>query len=530
MAYECPMQPVTGDEIGNYPDPDRDWLARQLPPGAVPDFHTHRVGKIARIVRDTPSQDLPQTIGIFGPWGSGKTTFLAALASALEVPGGAGNAKIRVVYFNAWKYASLSEILPALMYKIVKFGYPKSIDPHRKIVLKALTIVGRQLSDIVKTRTGINLDKMIDELEGDNASGTSILDSYFSRVDDMQDTLRKIVDHEPGTRLVVMIDELDRCDPAEAFSVIKQLRVFFAMSNLPIIFILSANPEPIGLAIKHMYGLAGQDYETRKILEKFVDRYIDIAEPLNLETMVSWLWRRKSPVVGIPEPLGVSSISYVDDKWVLAEYADDKYKNATVLKAIKRNNPLYSNIRMLAKSLDFVCYRQADMDIEFRWQKWHLELVKQMDAEFRRNIAFVDHDIAGIAVKAYGDLGKVKYQKDEGGDKIRILDPDDRGGTLFGVFRSAFWNATRECMKERFHGKGLENEEALHTLEYMVSDNKRMDFLAIMCIPPVAPDFAHTSPGASGHIGDLLAPFNQSNTDDKLKVERFAYLLRTYST
>jgi hypothetical protein len=45
------------------------------------------------------------------------------------------------------------------------------------------------------------------------------------------------------------------------------------MRNCPIVFVVCANPGPIGLAIKHRYGLQSDtgDYEARRILEKFVD-------------------------------------------------------------------------------------------------------------------------------------------------------------------------------------------------------------------------------------------------------------------
>src|SRR6202034_3664917 len=119
-------------------------------------------------------------------------------------------------------------------------------------------------------------------------------------VDKAQDELRKALGTVSGVSsshtVVVLIDELDRCDPDEAFNVIKQMRVLFGMRDLPIVFVFCANAEPIGLAIKHHYGLdsEGADYEARRILEKFVDSYEDLSTSEALGLVVQAIWKTES--------------------------------------------------------------------------------------------------------------------------------------------------------------------------------------------------------------------------------------------
>src|SRR5262249_15349431 len=148
------------------------------------------------------------------------------------------------------------------------------------------------------------------------------------QVDKAQDALAEVLgelkpDEEAEEPIVVLIDELDRCDPDEAFNVIKQMRVLFSMRHIPVAFVVCANPEPIGLAIKHRYGLESDsgDYEARRILEKFVDAYEDLSEPLPLGELISNLWK---------------DVSVEQRPWILevdAANGESDYSHDTVLYA-----------------------------------------------------------------------------------------------------------------------------------------------------------------------------------------------------
>ena len=48
--------------------------------------------------------DTPITIGIFGPWGSGKTSLMRLIAEQLLTRRTADHRWARVVWFNAWQY------------------------------------------------------------------------------------------------------------------------------------------------------------------------------------------------------------------------------------------------------------------------------------------------------------------------------------------------------------------------------------------------------------------------------------------
>jgi tRNA A37 threonylcarbamoyladenosine biosynthesis protein TsaE len=62
---------------------DLHWLLTHVPVHDTPNLHNERVRDLTILIDELIyAERLPFTIGLFGDWGSGKTTFLAILAKA----------------------------------------------------------------------------------------------------------------------------------------------------------------------------------------------------------------------------------------------------------------------------------------------------------------------------------------------------------------------------------------------------------------------------------------------------------------
>ena len=478
-------------------DLDYEWLLSHLPNGnhslktreelaqRVTNLLTERIEK----------GQLPYTMGVFGGWGSGKTTFLALLAKKLEITGGC-----KVVYFNSWKYAGFMEIVPSLIYKILKYGMADSVIEPEKIAMSVLLSLGKEYSDKfgkwAEARIGVNLVDLCKDAtnlkkiydEAGKPVATKIIKEYYTQVDKAQDMLLEILGKvQPGEKVlnpvIVLVDELDRCDPDEAFNVIKQMRVLFAMRNLPVAFVMCANPEPIGLAIKHRYGLesASGDYESRRILEKFVDAYEDFTEPSPLGGLVRNMWSD----VSLPELPWIMGIDMANNN---TEFNNDTVMNANVFDIISTDIPYFANLRVLQKTFNYI-QGHTTWNRNLIWTLWHLEIVDQLDPVFRNNLRTLANSIQRIVELSYCYIEeKIKIKAE--GNKFHFL--TDKGQTLFAIFRSLFWEFGEGEVNRLFEATDQESRKQLTCLQDILADYKKVDFLVSMSLLPFPGLPSHT--------------------------------------
>lgn len=479
-------------------DPDFLWLLSHAPERQTLQRRSDLAHSVSELlhVRIKAGQ-LPYTLGIFGGWGVGKTTFLALLAKELErLP------QIRVVYFNSWKYAGFMEIVPSLIYKIMQYGVRKSEQKRNEAATRVLLSLGKEYSDRfgqwAEQRIGINPVSLFKDVHkvGEIAGGLremvrpELLAAYYNQVDKAQDALAEVLGElKPGEEaeepIVVLIDELDRCDPDEAFNVIKQMRVLFSMRHIPVAFVVCANPEPIGLAIKHRYGLESEtgDYEARRILEKFVDAYADLSEALPLGDLILDLWQ-DVPVEQRPWILEIDAANGESD------YNQDTVHNASGYDAMTSGIALYANLRVLRKSFEYVNQRVL-YNSDLLWSLWHLDIMSQLDPGMRKNFRSLAAEFHTISVRAYNALAGISYSVATKKRKRSLTFHSDKGKTLFAFFRSTFWDIAKSHLDDLRERSDPQSRSNSKLLEELLSDHMSMDFVILTFLVPL--------PGAPGH-------------------------------
>ncbi len=471
-------------------DGDVAWLLKQIPKNDLLGFQKSKINELLELILASEKPDLPKTIGLFGTWGTGKTTVLAMLADKLNRLSRNGD-YFPVIYFNAWKYAGFMEVVPALIYKILKYVAPENDPSVGKKISKVMLSLGKKYSDQfgnwTEHRFGLNFTELAKDAVLIKKSWTqeekrlALLDQYYTQVDKAQDTLRELFEGRKNPA-VVMVDELDRCDPGEAFEVIKKLRVFFSMRGIPIVFVLSVNPDPVGAAIRHQYGLDSgiSDYETRRILEKFVDAYIDMSDPVSLRAFVRHQWVSGSR----PYPLGI--VHRLDRDNSGEGYESDTVRGADAFLAMETDNYLYSNIRILKKSFDHVTAKGSENDPQI-WTKWHLEILSQAHLSLRRKVAKIAEDITDIAVLAHlslfnrlSDLNQLNAKTGRVDRPAELKTPE--GNTAFSIYRSFFWEQTRQRTAELKVGASPEQLARNAIVKDFLLERYLMDFIIIMSL------------------------------------------------
>ncbi len=507
-------------------DRDLEWLVSHIPEQDLLGINDSRVNDLQSVIDTVAIDELPMTVGVFGNWGCGKTSFLAYLALRLKD-------KKAVVYFNAWKYAGFLEIVPSLIYKILS-SMPETNESKRDMTYRLMLSLGRkygsQLGEWIAKYTCINPVEIVKDISDFQAELSEpyktrerLVSDYYTQIDRAQDMLEKILAGQTDP-IIVLIDELDRCDPGEAFEVVKQLRIFFSMRRLPLIFVLSANPEPIGLAIKHQYGLDSgvSDYESRRILEKFVDSYIDMSDPLPLGEYMLHLWQN-----GTGNTRSFPLVHHVDRRQSRTKYHLDTVKNSNIFSAITTGNRLYSNLRVLEKSLAYVKKYKKDTSPNL-WCLWHLEILRQVQMDLLADVRALASEIGMIAATAHvqlvGDLANIGVLDSSNGVlKNKVKFKSDKGNTAFSVYRSWFWDIAKARGDNLAEDKTSEGIERYEILKKWLRDHHLITFLVSMS----AQTGADTA-GLFKHVTNLSE--NQWLDDWRLigTFNHFSWLLANY--
>ena len=93
---------------------------------------------------------------------------------------------------------------------------------------------------------------------------------------DIQDFLHSLM-NENGNRLVIFIDELDRCRPDFAVKLLERIKHYFVDEQIT--FVFSVNLEELSNSVRHFYG---ESFNAGRYLGRFFDLIIKL-HPVNLD-------------------------------------------------------------------------------------------------------------------------------------------------------------------------------------------------------------------------------------------------------
>jgi hypothetical protein len=201
------------------------------------------------------------TIGIYGDWGRGKTTLLNTLQSELEAR---AKDKIVTVFFDAWRYQREEHMLLPLLDTI--YEHLK----RRRGRWRTLGSTLSRLNSSIAAATTIKAPGV--EFQGGRATerwqgAENVRSDYYGWLSELKKALAQARKGDPTRRIVVLIDDLDRCLPHRAVEVLESIKVMLDVPGF--VFVLALNQDIVERAVEHHYG---QDYgiQGRAYLKKLV--------------------------------------------------------------------------------------------------------------------------------------------------------------------------------------------------------------------------------------------------------------------
>lgn len=252
------------------------------------------VVKFAEILDAIPSNC---SIAIDSYWGSGKTFFVKQVKMLLDIynefiednysidknefklytnrffnRGFQFNLKPQIaIYYDAWENDD-EDPVQSLLYEICKTpisdpDFLKSNDLI-EIFKSIISLLGKK--DYMELLDSLKSHDVLSDIKASKNLKELINDFFESLLP------------EQGERLVIFIDELDRCKPSFAVDLLEKIKHYFC--NDKITFVFSINATELQHTIKQFYG---ENFDGYKYLSKMFDMYIMLPKP-NLEKYYSY--------------------------------------------------------------------------------------------------------------------------------------------------------------------------------------------------------------------------------------------------
>jgi predicted KAP-like P-loop ATPase len=245
---------------------------------------------------------LPSTIGVYGDWGSGKSSLINMSIALMNE-----DKDTECIYFNGWLFEDYEDAKTALLGNILDTieknrtldatakkciaGLYKSID-KMKLVKGAIGLgvgafltgganiaadfaISTALDKVVSSRDGILKEDLMKEIKAEltNKELRESINAFRADFD-------KLLKQTKIDKLVVFIDELDRCSPDTILDTLEAIRLFLYVGRT--VFIIGADERHISYAVqtkfKEIDGIGidiGKEY-----LEKIVQYPVRIPRSL----------------------------------------------------------------------------------------------------------------------------------------------------------------------------------------------------------------------------------------------------------
>lgn len=235
---------------------------------------------------------LPITLGLFGDWGSGKTSIMEMLRSDFATEDGNSGDGVACLYFNGWLFEGYDDAKSAIISSILlQLGEHKRFGPKmrdglvsllksvnwmrvasmgvKQVALPALSAYLTGGASLVPTLAAGAKDipsstvkGIADGEEADSEGETGELDwEQLIRKDKTQaepldvrsfrDRFAELINDSDIETLVILVDDLDRCSPERVIENLEAIKLFLSVRKTA--FVIGADPRIVRHAIAHRY-------------------------------------------------------------------------------------------------------------------------------------------------------------------------------------------------------------------------------------------------------------------------------------
>lgn len=169
---------------------------------------------------------------------------------------------INSIYFNAWEHDDEEDPILSLIYEIINEFHltDKAEYLNSNKILKNINVIIKNLS----------LGRL--DFSGINEETDTI--NRIKRKSNLNETVNAVLNgliQENCNRLIIFIDELDRCNPKYAVKMLERIKHYFKHDK--VIIVISTNILELSNTVSALYG---ENFSSTKYLDKFFDVRLDL--------------------------------------------------------------------------------------------------------------------------------------------------------------------------------------------------------------------------------------------------------------
>ena len=198
-----------------------------------------------------------------GEWGAGKTFFLERCAEILRC---AHDPKPHVVEFNAWRQSHFKDPLLDLTHCLTARLDKTPRCSLREVAETAARNMAMSINDEVARRTLGILDI--------RHFRRAIKNRWEVAEETLQEFQRQLSGEAKRRKIILLIDEVDRCEPSHALQIIETARHVFCVQGVQLV--IAVNQNSLEHSIRDTYG---SDYDAERYLRRFIDTTYQLPDP-----------------------------------------------------------------------------------------------------------------------------------------------------------------------------------------------------------------------------------------------------------
>ena len=233
----------------------------------------------------------PLVVALNGGWGTGKTFFLERWVQSVRAASLGGKENACVISYNAWQDDDLEDPLLALIGQVhhclhkrykkndssIKEDMASKLETAGQAVVQGMSVVVKHAGQVVEHYLGVDPAELVKDFANYQAKRVVDYSGAIQARVDLKERLGDVaraVWEKTGRPLVVVIDDLDRCRPSFAVSLLERVKHLFNVRH--IVFVLGVDLVQFAHSLRNVYGV---DFDADNYLHRFIDLEFKLPPP-----------------------------------------------------------------------------------------------------------------------------------------------------------------------------------------------------------------------------------------------------------